>query len=76
MSVAAGHCTLPRAVIKSHFKTDGKYRYIASLNVKWDPGLINRTFYTNVVSKILIILYGREIVQIRYDMRRSYTFCP
>lgn len=64
MSVAAGHCTLSRAVIKSHFKTDGKYRYVASLNVKWDPALINRTFYASVVSKILIILYGREIVQI------------
>lgn len=45
MSVATGHCTLPRTVIKSRFKTDGKYRYVASLNVKWDLALINRTFY-------------------------------
>lgn len=62
MSVAVGHCTLRRAVIKSRLKTDGKYRYVASLNVKWDPVLINRTFYECVVSKILIILYEREIV--------------
>jgi len=35
MSVAAGRCTLSRTVIKSRFKTDGIYRYVASLNVKW-----------------------------------------